>query len=136
MLYTFAFHFYRALMIFGGTVCHQRGERSPHLFGVQVPLCWRCSGIFIGSCALIFWLVTRKKLPDWRLSLILALLMPLDVFTAMFGLWQGDNTVRFITGALWGVFGTSLILQTLPYLLKLSRLSFRPKHASSQKAHA
>jgi len=135
MLYTVAFNLYRALMTFGGIICHQRAERSPHLFGVQLPLCWRCSGIFVGSCILIFWLITRKKLPPLRLSFILALLMPLDVFTAMFGIWSGDNSVRFITGALWGIFGTSLILQTLPHLLKPSRLIFRPKDMSAKTAH-
>ena len=132
MLHSIAFNAYRALMTFGSIVCHQRVERSPHLFHVQLPLCWRCSGIFIGSCVLIFWLIARKKLPRLRLSFIFALLMPLDVLTATLGLWRGDNAVRFITGVLWGVFGISLILQTLPHLLKLLPLSLRPK----QKAHA
>lgn len=136
MFYSIAFNIYRALMTFGSIVCHQREERSPHLFDVQLPLCWRCSGIFIGSCILIVWLVAYKKLPSFRLSLMFALLMPLDVFTAMVGLWNGDNTVRFIIGALWGIFGASLILQSLPHLLRLLLLSFRPKHIRSQKAHA
>ncbi|GAC1404929.1 MAG: hypothetical protein NVSMB56_19440 [Pyrinomonadaceae bacterium] len=136
MFYSIVFNIYRALMMFGSIVCHQRAERSPHLLGVQLPLCWRCSGIFIGSCVLIFWLIVYKKLPRLRLSLILALLMPLDVFTAMIGMWHGDNTVRYVTGALWGIFGTSLILQMLPHLLKLSRLSFRPRDTSAKTARA
>jgi len=35
----------------GSLVCHQRPERSFHLFGVQMPVCARCAGIYIGAAA-------------------------------------------------------------------------------------
>jgi len=33
----------------GGVVCHQRPERSFHLWGVQLPVCARCAGIYVGA---------------------------------------------------------------------------------------
>src|SRR5262245_2115960 len=42
----------------GGLVCHQRPERSFHLFGVQMPVCARCLGIYGGAAttAALLWL--------------------------------------------------------------------------------
>src|ERR1044072_8176919 len=54
---------YRALMYAGSWVCHQLPERSPHLFGVQLPLCWRFTGILFGALALLCWVVIRKRVP-------------------------------------------------------------------------
>jgi len=89
---------------------HQIPERSPHIFGVQFPLCWRCSGIAVGAAVLIMYLLKVRRMPGLGLSLALALLLPLDVFTAMAGYWTGDNRVRFITGGLWGFFGIAAVL--------------------------
>lgn len=33
----------------GGIVCHQQSGRSFHLFGVQLPVCARCTGIYAGA---------------------------------------------------------------------------------------
>ena len=118
MPYSIVHTIYRILMLLGHVVCHQLPERSPHFFGVKLPLCWRCSGIFIGSLSLLIWLFAVKRLPPWKMALSLALFMPLDVFTAAVGFWGGDNKLRFITGGLWGMFGTSLALFVLPYAIR------------------
>jgi uncharacterized membrane protein len=34
---------------FGSAICHQRVERSFHLFGAQLPVCARCTGIYVGA---------------------------------------------------------------------------------------
>jgi uncharacterized membrane protein len=109
---------YHLIMLAGHLVCHQMPERSPHLFGVQLPLCWRCTGITVGTVIFLAWLYQSKRLIGFRLSLALALLMPLDVFTAMAGLRPGINSLRFTTGILWGIFGTSLTLELAARLLK------------------
>jgi hypothetical protein len=44
-LYAFAFGIYAA----GSIVCHQLPDRSFHLWGVQMPVCARCTGIYIGG---------------------------------------------------------------------------------------
>ena len=101
---------YRAVMFAGSLWCHQIPARSPHLWGAQLPLCWRCSGVLIGAVALLVWLLTKKRLPSLTLSLIIALLMPLDVLHAIISGGDGDNARRLVTGILWGVFGTSALL--------------------------
>lgn len=109
---------YRVIMFIGHVVCHQLPERSPHVFGLQFPLCWRCTGIVIGTVLFLGYLFYNRKLFSFRLSLALAVLMPLDVFSAMAGLRPGVNALRFITGILWGLFGTSLVLQAAAYLVR------------------
>src|SRR5437879_1158758 len=91
-------------------LCQQIPERSPHLVGMQFPLCWRCTGIAIGSAVLIIYLLKVRRMPGLGLSLALALLLPFDVFSTMAGFWTGDNSVRFITGGLWGFFGIAAVL--------------------------
>jgi uncharacterized membrane protein len=33
----------------GSVLCHQRPERSFHLWSVQLPVCARCTGIYVGA---------------------------------------------------------------------------------------
>lgn len=105
---------YRAVMFVGSWWCHQLPERSPHLFGAQLPLCWRCTGIALGALALLCWLVVKKKLPPLWLSLLLAWAVPFDVLAnALTGGGVLDNPRRFVTGVLWGVCATSAALHLL-----------------------
>ena len=110
MLYLCAAALYRAVMFGGSIFCHQLPERSPHLWNIQLPVCWRCGGIIVGAAAFLLWLCVKKRLPRLAWSLVLTLLMPLDVLAAVIGVWNGDNTVRLATGLLWGGFGTSMLL--------------------------
>ena len=107
---------YRALMYMGGWWCHQLPARSPHLFGVQLPLCWRCTGILLGALALTGWLLTKKRLPPLLLCLLLALPLPLDVLYNVVTHSDGDNARRLLTGLLWGFFFTSAALQLIRFL--------------------
>lgn len=91
-------------------LCHQRPERSPHLWGAQFPLCWRCSGILVGLIVFVALLVVRRRLPALTSSVALCLLLPLDVLLAIAGVWSGANTVRGVTGVLWGVGAMSVLL--------------------------
>ena len=115
--------FYRALMWACSWWCHQLPLRSPHLWGVQFPLCWRCSGILLGAALLFIWLLVRKRLPPLPLSLALALLLPLDVLHATITQGEGNNTRRLLTGILWGIFGTNSALHLI-------------KRAASRLSHA
>ena len=104
---------YGALMWAGHFVCHQMPARSPHLFGAQLPLCWRCTGISLGALAFVVWLFARRRLPALRLCAALSLLMPLDVFYALLTGGDGNNARRLATGALWGFFSAGLSLHLL-----------------------
>ena len=104
---------YRALMYAGSWFCQQLPERSPHLFGVQLPLCWRCTGIFVGALALFCWLLAKKRVPPLLPCLLLSLLVPLDVLHAILTHGDGNNARRLVTGLLWGFCATSVTLQLL-----------------------
>jgi uncharacterized membrane protein len=110
MFETVANSLYRALMWAGHFACQQRPDRSPHLFGAQLPLCWRCTGIVCGALAFVLWLFHKRRLPSPWLSAALALLMPLDVLQAILTRGEGDNARRLLTGTLWGFFAASLAL--------------------------
>ena len=102
-------------------LCHQRPERSPHLWETQLPLCWRCSGILVGLVCFILLLITARRLPPSRFSIAFAALLPLDVMLAVTGVWVGSNAVRFTTGVLWGVCATSLVLRLATHLSSSER---------------
>ncbi|HEX8282349.1 MAG TPA: DUF2085 domain-containing protein [Pyrinomonadaceae bacterium] len=118
---------YRALMYMGGWWCHQLPARSPHLFGAQLPLCWRCTGILLGALALLGWLLLKRRLPPLIPCLLLSLLLPLDVLYNVVTHGDGDNARRLVTGLLWGFCFTSVALQLIRLLsVSLSRAGTRP----------
>src|SRR5881227_1520969 len=121
---------YRVLMYAGSWVCHQLPGRSPHLFGVQLPLCWRCTGILFGALALFFWVLAKKKIPPLLLCLLLSLLLPLDVFYNVITHGDGDNARRLATGLLWGFCATGATLRLLS-LFSLRLAQSRTRHASA-----
>jgi uncharacterized membrane protein len=77
----------------GYAVCHRIGERSFHIGSYQLPLCARCSGMYLGAVtavgfqSLIGW--KRMKIPHWS---IIALLI---VFVAAFGI-DGSNSYLYL----------------------------------------
>src|SRR3974377_1343609 len=86
--------------------CHQRADRSFVVRGRQVPLCARCIGILLG-------LVSATFLPVSRLGFCCFLLVPLllDGVTQYLGLRESNNSLRMITGLLFGCgFANYLIL--------------------------
>ncbi len=77
----------------GYAVCHRISERSFHIGNYQLPLCARCSGMYLGAVtALVFQVVIgwkRLKIPHWS---IIALLV---VFVAAFGI-DGANSYLYL----------------------------------------
>ncbi len=77
----------------GYAVCHRIGERSFHIGSYQLPLCARCSGMYLGAVtglvfqSLIGW--KRLKIPHWSM---IALLI---VFVAAFGI-DGSNSYLYL----------------------------------------
>ncbi len=74
-------------------VCHRIGERSFHIGSIQLPLCARCSGMYLGAVTgLVFQSIVgwkRLKIPQWS---ILALLV---VFVGAFGI-DGSNSYLYL----------------------------------------
>lgn len=117
---------YQVAMTVGGWWCHQLPARSPHLFGLQMPACWRCTGILIGAASLLVWLLKTKRVPPLVLCLLAALLLPLDVLYSVAAGDGGDNTRRLLTGLLWGFFATGAALRlTATLSARLARRSPR-----------
>ena len=38
-----------AVYVVGSVICHQRADRSFHPWGVQLPVCGRCAGLYFGA---------------------------------------------------------------------------------------
>ncbi len=77
----------------GYSVCHRIGERSFYIGSYQLPLCARCSGMYLGAVTgLIFQSIIgwkRLKIPHWS---IIALLV---IFVAAFGI-DGSNSYLYL----------------------------------------
>lgn len=47
--------------LIGGVVCHQRPDRSFHPGGVQMPVCARCAGLYLGAGAGVLAAGARRR---------------------------------------------------------------------------
>jgi len=95
----------------GYAVCHRIDARSFHIHDRQVPLCARCTGMYLGAVlGIIFQLVQGKKgkyPPLWAI-IILGLFVVafavdgsnsyLHFFPAMEGIYEPQNWSRLVTG--------------------------------------
>jgi len=94
----------------GFSVCHQLPAKSLNIGGIYLPICARCSGIYIGFfiAALILFIMFRKKesnLPPIYILVILCLFIfstVVDGILSYFGHFETNNNIRFITGFLCG----------------------------------
>ena len=98
---------------FGSVICHQKGERSFHLFAEQLPVCARCTGLYIGAAVLAVPYLLRSGWRPWppvvpgsaqvRWLLVLA---SLPVVLSIVWEWATgavpSNLVRAITGVVLG----------------------------------
>ena len=77
----------------GYAVCHRISERSLHIGTRQLPLCARCTGMYLGAMTgLVFQMVVgrkRSKLPHW------SVLTALGVLTVAFGI-DGTNSYLYL----------------------------------------
>jgi len=85
------------------TMCHRMPERTLTLWGVAMPVCSRCAGVFAG--AVLGAIVARPRLSGrgWRWMITLAgALMAADVATQDLGVHPVWHAARLATGALFG----------------------------------
>src|SRR3954464_9533095 len=88
----------------GSQICHQRPERSFHLFASQLPVCGRCLGIYAGAAlgsmlaidprarARLAWRSPRALLVGGSIPTALTLLLEWS------GMWAGSNAARAAAG--------------------------------------
>ena len=114
--------------ILGYTVCHQLPEHSLSMAGQQLPLCARCTGLYIGFLVGLLGMAIQGKLrasqlpPSTVTGLLLAAFaaMAADGFNSLLGFlsdapppYEPSNLLRLITGT---AAGASLALLLLPLL--------------------
>ncbi|MDR1775157.1 MAG: DUF2085 domain-containing protein [Actinomycetes bacterium] len=99
------------LHILGFGLCHQIHERSFDFFGLQWPVCARCSGIYLGLVAgfAALLLAYRGRQRDgaptvgfWIFAALSLLAMAADGFSSYLGWRATDNLLRLLTGTAVG----------------------------------
>jgi uncharacterized membrane protein len=77
----------------GYAVCHRISERSFHIGNIQLPLCARCSGMYLGAVTgLVFQVISgwkRSRIPHWSILALLA------AFVVAFGI-DGSNSYLYL----------------------------------------
>lgn len=94
----------------GRSVCHQLPERSLLAGSMFLPLCARCTGIYLGFFICSIYLFFKKRLTGDKpislfvVSVIAAGFLPLmfDGLTSYLGLRESNNFIRIATGVLAG----------------------------------
>jgi uncharacterized membrane protein len=91
--------------VVGSVLCHQRPERSFHIAAAQLPVCARCTGLYVGGAlGALAWLIWRRLQPEAasmidpkRATMILLIASAptvLTVMTAAAGIWDLPNAGR------------------------------------------
>jgi uncharacterized membrane protein len=118
----------------GFGLCHQLPERSLFGGGVQVPVCARDEGIYVGFLVafLLIWLLHRplrpRDLPGPAALLVCALFlgsMVYDGVTSYAGLRETTNLIRLLTGTMAGYSLAALVAPLLNDELWVSADSIR-----------
>jgi uncharacterized membrane protein len=65
--------------------------------GYQFPLCYRCTGLFLGTIAFLVMVYWRRS-PRLRVAILLIIPMIVDLGLQYGGWWEGANGVRLVTG--------------------------------------
>lgn len=106
------------LSFLGGGLCHQRVDRTFSIDILNMPVCSRDTGIYLGifiSLITIILLERRIKgeFPSLKIVLVtvgIFLIMGLDVVLSFVGIIESNNIIRFVTGFFTGWFMVLLLL--------------------------
>jgi uncharacterized membrane protein len=103
----------------GAEVCHQRPERSFHAGGVQLPVCARCTGLYVAAAAggpLALLLAGGMSGSRARTMATLAALPTLVTWSAeMAGVAHPSNMVRAVAALPLGFVAAWLVVSTLTH---------------------
>lgn len=107
------------IFLIGGLICHQRPERSFFLAGHQLPVCARCTGLYLSAAVgLVAWLVLKAG--GWRpgaidprvartVFIVAALPTVVSLSTGALGMWDGSNLTRAIFAAPLGATAGAIV---------------------------
>ncbi len=97
--------------------CHQRPERSPHLFGHQLPECWRCTAIFVGSLVGVILIIRLGARAKWWWLALATIPIAVDGGMQLLGWRASTNQLRLVTG---GIFGMVCALWFIPFITRVT----------------
>ena len=114
----------------GAAVCHHRPERSFHVSGARLPVCGRCTGLYlsaaIGVLAGFAWGGLRRGRArreldlDWRRWLLVAAVpTALTLAFEWAGWWAPSNAARALAAAPLGAVAGALVSAGLSFRGKL-----------------
>lgn len=95
------------IYFFFSKICHQMPDRSFSIFGKQLAVCSRCSGLYFGFLAgslsyPLFHSMKIKQIPDRKLLLLSGVPVALDIGLNITGFWQNTEFTRLFTGFILG----------------------------------
>jgi uncharacterized membrane protein len=101
-----------------GLICHQRAARSFHLAGVQLPVCGRCTGLYVSGAfaAVLAWIVSRRpRIPSNTRKMLLFASIPtaLSVVLEWSGLVDLSNVGRALCALPLGAIAAWIFVQSL-----------------------
>jgi uncharacterized membrane protein len=107
-------------------ICHQLPDRSFFVYEEQLPLCARCTGIYLGMFIAFSFYFFTKVLKNKKhiqppalginiLSIFFILLMAIQAVTSLYINYPLDKEMRFITGILFGFSLPWYLLITIHY---------------------
>ncbi len=104
-------------------ICHQRPERSFHIFSHQFAVCSRCFGVYfgllLGVAVYPLWRSIDNVEPLPRFWLILSVIpIAVDWSLGVSGIWENNHLSRFVTGLILG-FGCAVFI--VPALVEIVR---------------
>lgn len=96
--------------LFGAHICHQIAERSWHVDGVQLPVCARCLGVYVGAAVALVpgvWRVPSRAPRDpayvRRMVILAVALNAATIAMEWTDLWRVSNALRAGAGAALGI---------------------------------
>ena len=94
--------------IAGSFVCHQISDRSFHIAGLQLPVCARCTGLYLGAAiGAVAWCagsVSHLSFARARVALIASAVPTMvTVIAAWAGVWDPGNVLRATSAAPLGI---------------------------------
>jgi uncharacterized membrane protein len=90
-------------------MCHGRPERCLELLGTPMPICARCTGIYLGMVAGLVGFLAIRQVVAWSekglRSVAMVAIVPLaiDGLTQLSGLRESTNELRVATGLVAGL---------------------------------
>jgi uncharacterized membrane protein len=110
-----------------GLICHQRAARSFHLAGAQLPVCGRCTGLYVSGAfgAVLAWLVSRRpRVPSNTRTMLLLASIPtaLSVVLEWSGVLDSSNVGRALCAWPLGAIAAWIFVQSLRSEVRANRI--------------